>query len=489
MWTSTKTNSSRVSLLTQTPCPIATFTTKNSKRTEAFRNSVARLWVQRNITSKVSTLSSISHLPPNHLRNPRLEEMWNKVDKEIGWIFAYAEKALKVPKFKTDWSPTLAHVGSICRYWRTRLSLIKSGNPINQKLRRTKTILKIQDDLTNDVISIETCFAKAQQSYQALRYKDKEARREHLETLYSQYSTPLAKNKRKAVAAICGSELQQKMFRNIKRTLRPMQSTSVSRVDIPIDMVPYVENDEAQDLCINTKSDSLKTILQRTIQRKRTQGPEKWVTLTDQVPLEKAILMYNHQHFQQSKNTPFGSGNLASLVGSSGLTEASSSILDGSFKMPAGSSNSALNQFLVDLAIPHSLREAEEINTELTIEEYTKAILKWRESTSTSPSGRHLGIYRATVNLGNVTTDMCKLLNIVSRVGLVPDRWTTAISALIEKDPGQPNITPSEDNTLVRGRLQFVFEDNMGSAFSQERGRIQPIWEFPTWVKTGTHRQ
>ena len=84
-------------------------------------------------------------------------------------------------------------------------------------------MLKIQDNFTDNMISIETSFINAQQSYQA-------------------------------VAAICGAELKLKMFRNIKQTLHPMQSASVSRVDIPIDMVPYVENNDAQYLCINKQA-------------------------------------------------------------------------------------------------------------------------------------------------------------------------------------------------------------------------------------------
>jgi hypothetical protein len=36
---------------------------------------------------------------------------------------------------------------------------------------------------------------------------------------------------------------------------------------------------------------------------------------------------------------------------------------------------------------------------------------------------------------------MCAMLNIVIRLlGLVPSRWCKAISVLIEKDPGNPNI-------------------------------------------------
>ena len=99
-----------------------------------------------------------------------------------------------------------------------------------------------------------------------------------------------------------------------------------------------------------------------------------------------------------------------------------------------------LKAFILELAIPDQLKTMADVKTEISLEEYTQAFTKWRETTSTSPSGRHLGIYKATLHLGTVTADLCSLLNIVIRTGIAPTRWCTAISALIEKDPGRPNI-------------------------------------------------
>ncbi len=56
------------------------------------------------------------------------------------------------------------------------------------------------------------------------------------------------------------------------------------------------------------------------------------------------------------------------------------------------------------------------------------------------PSGCHLGFCKACLNMGQITADMVEMLNIVVRVGLTPSRWCQAISVLIEKDPGKPNI-------------------------------------------------
>ena len=39
-------------------------------------------------------------------------------------------------------------------------------------------------------------------------------------------------------------------------------------------------------------------------------------------------------------------------------------------------------------------RKTEEIKTEFTVDEVKKGFQRWRETTSTSPSGRHLGHYK-----------------------------------------------------------------------------------------------
>lgn len=42
--------------------------------------------------------------------------------------------------------------------------------------------------------------------------------------------------------------------------------------------------------------------------------------------------------------------------------------------------------------------------------------------------------------MGNITSDNCEMLNIAICMGITPSRWTKAISVMLEKDVGQPNI-------------------------------------------------
>jgi hypothetical protein len=89
------------------------------------------------------------------------------------------------------------------------------------------------------------------------------------------------------------------------------------------------------------------------------------------------------------------------------------------------------------------------INTDVTQQEFNKALRKWSEGTSTSPSGRHLGHYRCLFeDYDEDNKDPNKsILGVYYAVatsalnwGISLERWKTSITAMIEKQPGCPRI-------------------------------------------------
>ena len=76
----------------------------------------------------------------------------------------------------------------------------------------------------------------------------------------------------------------------------------------------------------------------------------------------------------------------------------------------------------------------------ITEDDIKKGFKSWKESTTTSPSGRHLGHYKALIQDPLLLTCMCKFLNIAISRGISIPRWCQAVNVLIEKDHGQPRI-------------------------------------------------
>ena len=65
---------------------------------------------------------------------------------------------------------------------------------------------------------------------------------------------------------------------------------------------------------------------------------------------------------------------------------------------------------------------------------------RWREATSTSPSGRHLGHYKAIVQDDTLLLCLTKFIDLVVKRGIALSRWKNAINVMLEKDDGCPRI-------------------------------------------------
>lgn len=145
------------------------------------------------------------------------------------------------------------------------------------------------------------------------------------------------------------------------------------------------------------------------------------MTILDQNQFENAILLYCQEHYQQAWITPFGHGHLAALIGKSGLTDAGTQILQGTlFEVFDKDLFPELATFLVELATPEEIKALPPISHKITIEEWNKGFWQWRETTSTSPSGCHLGIYKALLSNKAISENLCEMLNIVIRLKLIP---------------------------------------------------------------------
>ena len=91
-----------------------------------------------------------------------------------------------------------------------------------------------------------------------------------------------------------------------------------------------------------------------------------------------------------------------------------------------------------------------EISTEIKPEEFRTGIKKWKEKTTTSPSGRHLGHYHAQMlpNFPDERQDRqtmfsklhTDIANLCIKHTIVLDRWKKVDTVCIEKDEGDPKI-------------------------------------------------
>jgi hypothetical protein len=109
------------------------------------------------------------------------------------------------------------------------------------------------------------------------------------------------------------------------------------------------------------------------------------------------------------------------------------------------SSNSYVNAILSNLA---SRKNLPEIDTFLSTDDVARGFRRWREQTSTSPSGCHLGLRRIPAIpipdkeieaiRGPILAIQTGIINIPLSMGFSPKRWQTVFNAMLEKIPGKP---------------------------------------------------
>jgi hypothetical protein len=97
-----------------------------------------------------------------------------------------------------------------------------------------------------------------------------------------------------------------------------------------------------------------------------------------------------------------------------------------------------LQVFLEECKRPKNVME---ISATISDEDFRKAVQKWRESTSTSPSGRHLGHYKTSLLDDDIMQLHVDMLNLPIKFGFAPERWTHSVTPMLEKDEGKPFLT------------------------------------------------
>jgi hypothetical protein len=170
------------------------------------------------------------------------------------------------------------------------------------------------------------------------------------------------------------------MFRNIKLTIQrgPISQYGISQIKVPkIPVVPDASlpgPDQFQSYILNANQNDI-----------------VWDTILDQATIEDYLLKYNRQSFRAAAASPCGHGVIYDALSFTSLTPAAKDFLSGIFPMEWYGKDKILREFLMSFMIPSHIQYRPHIRTSVTEEDVQRGFGKGKESTSTSPSGRHFG--------------------------------------------------------------------------------------------------
>jgi hypothetical protein len=382
-----------------------------------------------------------------------------KWDNDQGRAMQQAESSLSRPRRPFAWSPQLRNACIIRRYWRLRQREALYGEDHTDTCARLQR--QVQDhnakfNLPNlgKSVSLGVIRNSLNQATKAMRKIQSEStdlRYQFYEDLLTQYlndtnpeTRPDSLKKAKIVENTIRSEQCRSMFRHIRNATNPIDiSSGLQQVNVP---------KPRESATIPTDS--------HAVLRETPSHDIVWETILEPTAIEDHLIRYNRQSFRAAAASPCGHGLIHDTLTFTSLSTSGDQLLEGILPDSWSHKPDLLKSFLLSFAMPDPVPTITSIITE---EQIKYGFKNWRERTSTSPSGRHLGHYRAIITDDMLRSCLTKFLNTAIKHGISLKRWQQAANVMIEKDKGKPNIN--------RLRIIHLFEADLNLFLKLQWGR------------------
>lgn len=304
---------------------------------------------------------------------------------------------------------------------------------LHQHMQRTGIVIDLPPTQTLTRKALQHACSRLQETSRA----SFETRQAELVQKIQDLSNQSKRTPQKILNAIRKVEQQRRTFHTLKAMKRSTEgSSTLDRLDIPQSWPSTHQPTTLDDL----------------------EDPKRcteWKTVTEPAEIEHYLLLRNRLHFGQAQGTPFTIDPLQSELDWLATSPAAEALLQGKYHYPGD--HPQLQRLL---AACKAAAPLDSIPQELSMGEFRSKIRSWKESTTTSPSGRHLGRYKAIfvpmlINTERDSLDqslsfadkqeliaklVLSLINYCIRNTYVLTRWKTVINVMILKEPGDYRI-------------------------------------------------
>lgn len=439
------------------PASSRSLKTGNPEAVETYTDAMLEYYDKHNMMQRLDKLVSTK----DHMSIPTLRKHLEKWDADQGRAMKHAEDLLKRPTKPYEWSPKLRNDGLLYRYWHLRLREKTHSADYHHILRKIETQTQQHDptfvlpflDIPLPLSEIHKQLKLAQQNLKTSQNRSLDLRYRCYTDLLATYindrdpsTQKESERKAKVVTNTIKSEQCRSMYANIRATVKPSSAGSLSRL-----LVPHHKQDKDiphnfQDFLATTPADDI-----------------QWDSILDQASIERNLLRFNREHFRAAAASPCGHGKIHDQLTFSSLSDEAASLLDGNIPPDWHGSDELLREFLTSFIIPDHIKHLPKISTEITSQDVHCGFIKWKERTSTSPSGRHLGHYKALIQNEILLSALTKFLQLILDKGITLNRWCNAVNIMIEKDQGQPKVTRLRIIHLFEADLNFFLKIQWGS--------------------------
>jgi hypothetical protein len=386
------------------------------KASERYVQIVTDAFEKENIMGRLATLRH--RCTRTGKCTPNDERILNQIDLNITAIMLRAEKECKKAK-GFAWSPLLVHAGKTVLAARWHMSDILNGR------------IEIPPGTKADMITEAKAQVKA--AYQALRNVQKNARTirdKFLEDRAQHLADTQNMTKLAAINQLLRAERQCNIFRRLRKWIKGAEHITLDRILVPDDPA-------------NTADTT-------------------WTSVVEAQALYEVLLADGQQHFNQAAPTPFVTGPIAAKFGPFDDNDYCDDILNGQFDFTHLAENLEVSDLICGMRYPNPLNPTTQINSSITPEDLAAMVKHSCERTSSSPSGRHYGHYRALLRAPNTLSVIATVADFCFAWGISLSRWEKVTHTLIPKEPGTPKINRVRRITLIEADLNMCLSEIFG---------------------------
>ncbi len=333
------------------------------------------------------------------------------IDIDLTRILVNADAKCR-PQHLYPWSPDLHNAYLDHRYWSIRLTETRTKRSHATALEAIKSKLGPKFIPLSPPDTISTRLRRARHQMRQIRRDAIKRRQQHLQDMLREARAANNTERKQLILGLKHAEETRQCFALVRQILHSSTPGGLTHILIPR------QNDKLE-----------------------------WVRVTDVAQMEEHLLEHGHLHFRTAHGTPFTQPPLSQLLDFSGLTPFGDLIFEGR-PIPDDIKLTPATRLLLthqrSMLLPHVK------NTHpLEFEALMHSIRKWPERTTTSPSGRHLGIYKSLLkdkpptdppaNLPprtygeDVMRYIYRLMQLALKHTYVFERWRTVWNMYLEK--------------------------------------------------------
>jgi len=382
-----------------------------------------------NISNRIQSLrKSIRHqgFQPHHAS--QLEDL----DSQISTIRIQSEKNLLKPSTPFKFTSVAKQQVEKIRLLQRLQRKYKAGCTCTDIIERLSTY-EFLFEITPENIS--TVLTQERQSLKQIQSDIDFHREEHLDKICAKAAIDKDADKERIMKEIKNREKQKRSWEKIRYVTKP-RGNGVSRLGIPVGY----ENRSTKEMW-----DLLQTPYLNI----------DFVYITDPNEIERILVEWQYLHYMQASETPLADSYWYDKLNPCNLTDTDvHEILHGKVASDPTlhPSSKCFFQEISKSIIPEMPTSLSDITSETFRSFYSKT----KESTSSSPSGLHIGHWKAAATCESISSILTSIVNIAVTNSYTLQRWKRVIGVLLEKTEGQPNIHKFRTIHLVESDLNFV---------------------------------